>query len=61
LYLPLLEVDPLLDALLAPALECLQQTGRAAEARTLFDARLRRPEALSSADLSEAESALKRG
>jgi ATP/maltotriose-dependent transcriptional regulator MalT/DNA-binding SARP family transcriptional activator len=61
LYLPLLEVDPLLDALLAPTLEYLQQTGRAAEARTLFDARLRRPEPLSSADLSEAESALKHG
>jgi LuxR family transcriptional regulator, maltose regulon positive regulatory protein len=60
LYVRLLEVDPLLDALLAPALKCLLLSDRAAEARALFEARLRRGEPLSAADLAEAENALKR-
>jgi DNA-binding SARP family transcriptional activator len=55
LYLRLLEVDPLLDALLAPAVTCLMRSGRRNEARALLDARKRRLEPVPPHDLLEAE------
>jgi hypothetical protein len=44
LYLRLLEADLPVDALLAPAVRCLVQSGRRAEARALVEARKGRPE-----------------
>jgi DNA-binding SARP family transcriptional activator len=59
LYLGLLAADPLLDGLLGPALRCLLRSGRALEARALFDARQRLPDPLAEQDLSAAQNALK--